>query len=229
MLLRSLLILNAAYLLGGAVVIDRVAIIVGSRVVKISDIDRDLRVSQFINREPIDISLTAKRKVAERLITQELIRQEIRNGGYSQPTEQDVKAFVKRLQLDRFKGSEAQFRSELARYGLTEDQLRQYLLWQLTVLRFIDERFRPGVLVTDEDVKSYYDTHRAELQKANPKNNSLEALDPKIRETLSGERVNQNLEEWLDQTRRRTRIQYREAAFQEGAASQAVQPQGAHQ
>ena len=51
----------------------------------------------------------------------------------------------------------------------TEDQLRRYLQWQLTVLRFIDQRFRPGVLVTEEEVRAYYDEHRAELQKANPR------------------------------------------------------------
>jgi hypothetical protein len=32
---------------------------------------------------------------------------------------------------------------------------------------------------------------------------------------MIGEQVNKNFEEWLDQTRRRTRVEYREAAFRE--------------
>jgi hypothetical protein len=217
MVTRFIIALNFAALLSGSVVVDRVAVVVGKRVVKTSDIDRDVRVSQFMNREPLKLNEVEKRKVADRLIDQELIRQEMMNGGYSQPSEQDVNTFLQQLQRDRFRGSESQLRAALTTYGLTEDQLRTYLQWQLTVLRFIDQRFRPGVLVTDEDVKAYYDQHQAELEKAYPQDSSLQALDAKIRETITGERINDSFDEWLKQTRSRTRIEYRDAAFREGA------------
>jgi hypothetical protein len=215
MLPRTLTLLASALLLSGAVVLDRVAVVVGDRAVKTSDIDRDLRASELLNGQPLDISGASRKKAAERLVEQELIRQEIIRGGYGQPSAQEVDAFVQQFKRDRFHSSDAQLRAALSKYGLTEDQLRRYLQWQLTVLRFIDQRFRPGVLVTDEDVRAYYDEHRAELQKANPKNSTIAALEPKIRETLTGEQVNKNFEEWLDQTRRRTRVEYREAAFRE--------------
>ena len=217
---ETLLVLSLVSLTSGAVVVDRVAIIVGRRVVKSSDIDRDLRCSQFMNGEPLNVSPAAKQEVAERLITQELIRQEIMNGGYSQASEPDVNAFLLQTKKDRFKASETQFREALHRYALTDEQLRRYLRWQLTVLRFIDQRFRPGVLVTDEDVRTYYEEHRADLEKAYPQEKSFEALDPKIREIIAGERVNQALEEWLEQTRRRAFIERREAAFRDGDSSQ---------
>ena len=210
---RTVLCVHLAMLAYGAVVLDRVAIIVGRRVVKASDLDRDLRASQFVNGEPLNLSPEAKRKITERMIDQELIRQEIMGGGYSKPTEQEAAAFLQQLKRDRARGSDAQFSAALARYGLTEEQLRQYLWWQLTVLRFIEERFRPGVLVTDEDVKTYYAQNRAQLEKAYPSSSSFEALDPKIREILVGERVNKVFNEWLDQVRRNTRIQTRDAAF----------------
>ena len=218
MLFRPILLLVLACLLEGAVVVDRVAVIVGRRAVKTSDIDRDLRVSSFLNRQPLDQTPAARRKAAERLIDQELVRQEIATGQYSQPTDQDVANFLQQLKRDRFGGSDAGFRTELARYHLTEDQLKRHLLWQLTVLRFIDQRFRPSVLVTDEDAAAYYREHRAELQKAYPQNSSLEALTPKIRETLTGERINQAFEDWLSETRRPTRIDYRQQAFSAGAS-----------
>lgn len=201
-----LLTLVIATVLGAAVVVDRVAVIVGTRVVKASDIERDLRASQMLNREPVNLSSDARRKVAVRLIDQELIRQEIANGGYRQPSRQDVDGFLAQLRRDRFSGSDAQLRSALKDYGISEAQFREYLLWQLTVLRFIDERFRPGVLVTDEDVRAYSDEHRADLKKD----------EPKIREIITGERVNQLFEEWLEQARRRVRVEYRDGAFQEG-------------
>jgi hypothetical protein len=217
--IRTPILLACSLLLSGAVVLDRVAVVVGNRAVKASDIDRDLRASELLNGQPLDVSGATRRKAAGRLVEQELIRQVIINGGYGQPSKQDIDAFVQQFKRDRFHSSDAQLRAALSKYGLTEEQLRQYLEWQLTVLRFIDQRFRPGVLVTDEDVRAYYEEHRAELQKANPKNHTIEALDSKIRETLTGEQVNKNFEEWLDQTRRRIRIEYREAAFQDVAGA----------
>jgi hypothetical protein len=205
-----------ASLASGADVIDRIAVIVGKRAIKSSDIDRELRVSNFLNRQPLDESPGAARKVAERLIDQELVRQDLLNGQYSQPTEKDANDFLQQLRRDRFGGSETRLRADLARYRLTEDQLRRYLLWQLTVLRFIDQRFRNSVLVTDAEIADYYQEHRADLQKAYPQSNGLEALAPKIREIMSGERINQAFEEWLAETRRAVRIEYRQQAFPGG-------------
>lgn len=210
------IILTACFALGqdGAVIVDRIAVIVGNQVIKRSDIDRDLRLTAFLNQEQPNFSPDAKRKSAERLIDQAVIRQQIASGGYSRPTDSDVDALLKQLRQDRFGGSEQKLRSALTARGITEDQLRAYLLWQLTVLRFIDQRFRPGVFVSDEEVRAYYDQHLAELKRQYPQNNSFEELAPKIRASLEGERINQNFAQWLDQARKRTRIEYREAAFQ---------------
>jgi len=198
----------------GAVVIDRIAVVVGKHVIKTSDIEKDLRLTEFLNREKLDLSANAKRKAAERLIDQEIIRQEVVTGAYRRPTDAEGAAFAKQFENDRFHGSIPELDSALAKYRLTAAQLRDELLWQLTVLRFIDERFRPGVMVSDDDVKSYYDGHQAELQRENPRAFTLEALQAKIRQTLEGEQINQNFNEWLEDARKRYRIEYRQEAFE---------------
>ena len=88
------------------------------------------------------------------------------------------------------------------------------LQWQLDVLKFIDQRFRPGVLVTDEEVRAYYDRHLADLQRQFPQLKTFEAMEPKIRASLEGERLNQNFENWLVEARKREHIEYRQGAFQ---------------
>jgi peptidyl-prolyl cis-trans isomerase SurA len=197
-----------------AAVIDRIAVIVGRHVIKTSDIVRDLRLTEFLNRESVNLGPEAKRKSAERLIDQEIIRQEIVTGGYRRPPEAEGQAYEKQLEKDRFHGSAVQMREALAKYGLTEEMLRDELLWQLTVLRFIDQRFRAGVLVTDEEVKSYYDQNLDALRGKNPQAYSLQALQPKIRSTLEGDRINQSFNEWLEQQRKIYRIEYRQEAFE---------------
>jgi hypothetical protein len=208
------LFLASALFPTSAEIIDRIAVIVGKHAIKLSDIDRDLRVTEFLNREPLNLSSKAKRAAAERLIDQALISDEISDGGYARPADSDAEALLNKIGQERFGGSDPRLREALAAYGLTEDQLREQLLWQLEVLRFIDQRFRSGVLVTNDDVRSYYEQHRPDLVRQNPKTPSLEALEPKIRRSLEDERINQNFSQWLEQARQRNRIQYHQEAFQ---------------
>lgn len=208
------LLLLAATFLPAAVVLDRIAVVVGKKVIKTSEIERDLRLTQFLNREKIDLSVAARRKAAERLIDQSIIRDEVANGGYSRPTTADAAALLQQLRRDRFGGSQARLEAELATYGLSPGQLQSQLLWQITVLRFIDQRFRPAVLVTDEEIRAYYDQHLDALRRENPSANSFEALEPRIRASLEGERINQNFVQWLENARKRNRIEYRQGAFQ---------------
>jgi hypothetical protein len=195
-----------------AVTIDRMAVVVGKHVIKTSDIQRDIRLTAFLNRQKMDFAPQARRESAERLIDQEIIRQEIITGGYRRPAASEADALQATLVRDRFNGSDAQFGQALASYGLTREELRERLLWQLTVLHFIDQRFRAGVYVSDEDVEQYDQQHQAELRKQNP-GLTADALKAKSREQLEGERVNQNFDAWLEETRKRTNIQYKQEAF----------------
>jgi len=214
MLRRATLLFMFAGALTGAVVIDRVAVIVAKHVIKTSDIQRDLRLTQFLNREPLDLSAEAMRQSAERLIDQTIIRGEIARGGYRRPSESDADNLMTQFRQNRFGGAAGPLRKELSRYGLNEGQLREQLFWQTTVLRFIDQRFRPGVQVTDEEVRAYSDQHRADLKGEYAQSNGMEALEAKIRASLEGERINKAFVDWLEEARKRNRIDYRKGAFQ---------------
>ena len=214
MLRRIHLILLFCCLPALAVVVDRIAVVVDNHVIKTSDIDRDLRVTEFLNRDKLDLSLDARRKAAERLIDQSVIREEMEKGAYIRSNTADLEAMQKQLPQQRFAGSDVRMKAELATYGLSLEQLRLQLQWQLDVLKFIDQRFRPGVLVTDEEVKAYYDQHTADLKRQYPQIKTYEGMEPKIRESLEGERLNQNFEQWLANARKGSRIEYRQGAFQ---------------
>jgi hypothetical protein len=195
-------------------VVDRIAVIVGKHVIKLSDIERDLRLTQFLNGEQLNLSTDAKRKQAERAIDQQLIRTELDSGGYSRATDSQAEALLHQIVQERYDGSESKMRAVLARYGLKEDELLAQLVWQLTVLDFIQQRFRPEVAISDEQVRAYYDEHIAELRREHPDDSSYETLEPEIRDALEGEPVTKEFENWLSQQRQQTKIQYRQGAFQ---------------
>src|SRR5262249_22271900 len=124
-------------------------VVVGRHVIKESDLERDMRVVSFLNQASLDTSADARKKSASRLIDQELIREQIRLGNYSAVPEQDVDQLLKQDKQDRF-ANDAAYRAALTRYGISEDDLREALLWQSTALHFISERFRPAVVDADK-------------------------------------------------------------------------------
>jgi hypothetical protein len=214
MLQRVTLQFVLAGILSSATVIDRIAVVVSKHAIKLSDLQRDLRLTAFMKHEPLDLSPDAMRKSAERLIDQMVIRDEIARGGYRRPSDSDADHLLNQLRQDHFGGADSRLNAELARYGLKADQLREQLLWQLTVVRFIDQMFQPGVQVTDDEIRTDYNQHLPELKREYPQNSSFETLQPKIRASREGERINQNFVAWLDQARQRDHIAYRQGAFQ---------------
>jgi hypothetical protein len=194
-----------------AVIIDRIAIVVRNSIIKDSDINRDIRVTDFLNGRPLNFSASARKEAADRLIAQALIRREIRLGDYPMATLQDADEQLDSLESERFKTQAALDRA-LERYGLTELDLRTQFQWQLTVLRFIDLRFKPAVMVTDQEADAYYREHEAELRHDHPKQ-SLDELKSDARDVIVGERVNKLFFDWLNQQRGDTKIVFHEASL----------------
>lgn len=63
--------------------------------------------------------------------------------------------------------SEAEYEAALAEYGMSEKDLivryRKNLRDQLKIRRFTDQVLAPRVRVTEEEIRDYYESHRAEL------------------------------------------------------------------
>jgi hypothetical protein len=212
--MRFLMLIASSYLMAQGTILDRTAIIVGNRAILDSQIDRDIRVNAFLNRERLDLSAASRKQAASRLIDQEIIREQIQSGDYPVSTDADTDQMLAAMERERFAGNDAAFRQSLARYGVSLAQLKDRLSWQMTVLRFIDARFRPGVSVSDQDIQNYSTAHQAELRRAHPQAKSDEDLRSDVEQILIGDRVNQLLDEWLKQQRARVRIEYLEKSLE---------------
>ncbi len=197
-----------------AEIIDRIAVSVGSRVITETDLDREIRITAFLNNEKPDFSPANKRQTAARMVDQTLIRSELEASRYPPPSAADTEAA---LQEEKTRlGGEAAYRRALAAYGIREDDLKARLTWQLMLLGFIDARFRPGIQIGAEEIRKYFDDHmRAGLIAAHPgQKPSMDDYRAGIEETLISQAANQQVEQWLKEARRRTHIQYRDEVFQ---------------
>ena len=177
----------------GAGVVDRIAVVVGDHVITESEVLLELRLTQLINGQALDLGPEQRRAAAERLVDQQLIRNEMEIGRYPRPSDAEADAMVRKFGLERY-GGIAQFRAALEKYGVTEDELRQHLLWQLAALRFTDQRFHTAV-------------PEAPTQSAD-----RSGVDQRSAAEPQG--VDQQMEAWLKETRAATRIQFKAGAFQ---------------
>jgi hypothetical protein len=208
---RLVALFVAAAVSAPAVIIDQIAIVIGDSIIKDSDIERDIRGTDFMNGAPLDLSDAARKKAVSRLIDQVFIRREIESGDYPQASWKQTDEQIDRLERQRFKTKTA-FDAALRRYGFNEVDLRTLMQWQLTILSFIDIRFKPAVLVTDEEIEKYYNEHAAALAREYP-GKSLDDFREQIRQTLTEQGVNQQFFAWLDEQRKNSKIQYLEASL----------------
>jgi hypothetical protein len=197
--------------LGRAEMVDRISLIVEGRLVKHSDIVRDIRLTALLNHEAVSLTLSEQKKAVARLIDQTLIRKELQAGLYPSPKPEEVEALLQ--QFKKSYGSDAAYRRALNSYGISEDELRRHLGWQLTVLRFVNTRFATGIQVPDEDVRSYYQKHLPDFRKAGKPKLDLESLRPEIQQSLTGDQVNGQFFKWLDEAEKSSRIVYNEEAL----------------
>jgi len=195
-----------------AVIVDRMAIAVGDQVITESQIEDEVRLTAFLNGDKLDLSEAEKRKAADRLIEQTLIKREMEFSHYPLPPLSDAEASLKALKSGY--PTEQLYEQALRKYGITENDLKNRLWWQLTVLRFIDYRFRPGILVSNAEIQEYYQQQVAKWQKdgVSPVP-TLEDSRPRIEEILTQERIDKSLDDWLVQARTQVPMRYLDEAL----------------
>ena len=174
-------------------VIDRVAVVVGTQVITETEVLREVRLTQFLNGQPLDLSAEARREAAERLVDQQLIRGEMQIGGYRLPTEAETETLFRQFRQNNYP-NDAAFRAVLEKYGLTEDDLKQHVAWQAAALHFAEQRFR--------------------LAGPPPPAQSADRVTDGAAPEPSKAEQEDEMDAWLKQARRGTRIQFKKGAFQ---------------
>jgi hypothetical protein len=191
-------------------VIDRVAVSIGNDVITESEIIRQIRLTALQNGEEPDYTAFNKREIAERLVDQRLIQMEMESARYNPPENPGTKAF------DDFRArfrTDEEFRSTLAKYHVTEQELVAALRWQDAFLEFVNVRFRTGIQIPEEELRDYYEQNIRSVS-AGQGSISFEEARSRIEEILMSERVDNALDRWLGQARTQLRIRFRSEVFE---------------
>jgi len=188
--------------------LDRIAVTVGKEVITESQIVLDLEVAAFLDHKAVDLSVAAKRASAERLVDQVLILREAAESRVTLPSTEAAKGLVAPY------AAESGYQAELQRYGISESDLAAHLLAGLRTLAFTNLRFRLDVIVSEDEIKSYYDKLVRQPASAAGPIPSLENSRDQIEKILVEQKVLEALDQWLVIARSTARVQYRDKAFQ---------------
>lgn len=198
------LILAARCLVWAGEVVDRIVATVNGHVILQSDWEDAMRYEAFIaGHQPNDLTSADRKAVLDRLIDQELLREQMRASDFQRATDEEV---AKRIQEVRSQypnaSNEEGWHSILSRYRLTEAELKERVALQLNLMRLVDARLRPNVNIDGKSIESYYNQELLpQLRQSGAKEVPLADVSGRIKELLTEQKVNELLVTWLQNLR----------------------------
>jgi hypothetical protein len=190
-------------------VLDRIVATVNNHIILQSEWQDAVRYEAFVAGRALDQLQPGDRKAAlDRLIDQELLREQMRSSGFPHASNEDVEKRVQEIRK-QYPGAETEagWQAALARYRLTENELKKRVSLQVDLMGLVDSRLRPNVVIDSKSIESYYNQELLpQLRQSGAQQVPLAEVTPKIKELLTQQKMNQMLIAWLQDLRSGSRI-----------------------
>jgi len=150
-----------------AEIVDRIVAIVNNEVISLYELNQTAkpyfeRIKS--SRYPVDVEkklmFEVRQKIIKELIDQKLTDQELERLKIS-VSDKEIENAIERLKESRFITDE-QLRELLAKEGLTYEQYREQTKKQIQRAKLVNLEVRSKIVITEEDIKAYYDSHKAD-------------------------------------------------------------------
>lgn len=191
------------------VVIDRMVAIVNGHVILQSDWDEAVCFEAFAEGRPVSqVSEDDRAAALDRLIDQELLREQARSGDLEKIPPDQLQEKVQQIRSQHPKqASDGAWRSLLSQYGLDEKKLEAHLAEDLSIMHEVEARLRPTVQVDTAAIQAYYNqTFLPQLRKTGAADVPLADVSSRIREILTQQKVNELFSTWMQTLRSESKI-----------------------
>jgi peptidyl-prolyl cis-trans isomerase SurA len=210
------------------VVLDRVVAVVNRRVILASDLDDEIRLS-VLDPNRVGQGTLTRRRALEQLISRALIEQQIRqeDAQAAEPPQAEVNARLAEIRKElpacvrENCGTDAGWKAFLAAHGLTPERVDAYLRYRLEILRFIEQRFRQGIRISQQDIAGYYNDTLLPQYPPGEAVPSLDQVSPRIEEILLQQQVNALFDDWLANLRKEGDVEVLDPSLEPPAAASA--------
>jgi hypothetical protein len=205
----------------GGEIVDRIVATVNGQPILQSDWDIELRCEAFLDQRPLQFTPEAGRASLDRLVDQELLRQQIRTFQLQRAGDDRLRARLDeiRRQIPGAAGDSG-WQAALGRYGLTQSEVEERVADQVEILHFIEIRLRPTVHVDRRSIEAYYyDTLLPQLRQKGAKQAPLGEVSPQIEEILSQQALDALLSDLLRDLRQQSEIRIDDAVMSQPPAT----------
>jgi hypothetical protein len=194
--------------------LDSVVASVGSLAITSSDVAQEYRLERFLDGQwpPPPPSAATLASAREHLTYQILLTRE-ENPGPDDKAQSEKSAAKEFVSLRQGYSRPGDFEGALGGLGMTETELLARMAQQDLMLRLIDERLRPAASPSDDTVAEYYQsTFAPEFQKKNGGATPppLSEVEAGIREVLLQKRINELLDQWIEELKPTTNVRFHE-------------------
>ncbi len=136
-------------------IIDRIAAIVGSEAITLSDVRDEQRVQAFLNGAELAATADGGMDVLRMLVNRRLVHLDLAMTPFLVAEDSDVSELMRELREHAFIGGK-DFAGALAHYGLAEEVLLQHLRDQISFERYVAFRFKTGQQVGRAEIEEHY-------------------------------------------------------------------------
>jgi peptidyl-prolyl cis-trans isomerase SurA len=185
-------------------VIDRIVATVNGRVILQSDWDEALCYEALVTNRSLDqFTDDDRRAVLDRLIDQELLREQMKSADFRHATDVEVQTRIAEARKQYPQAaSEEGWEALLAQYHISVKDFYSRVQQQIDVMRLVDARLRPAVQIDSKSIEAYYrDQFVPKLKQSGAADVSLAEVSGKIRELLTEQKVSEMLVSWLQTLR----------------------------
>jgi hypothetical protein len=187
-----------------AQVVDRMLATVNGELITESDVCWELALDPDL--QPLELSIENKRLMLERIIDQRILGQEAAKIPQNDPTDDQIRDYRNHELVARF-GSQAALLARTRAVGLDAATLREIIARRLVLLKYIDFRFRSFVLVQPDEIERHYrDVALPRMKNRGGNIRSLDEMRAEIEKVLSDEKINAELDRFLDEARDKAQI-----------------------
>ena len=205
-------------------VLDRMIAVVNNSPIFQSDWELALRCEALMDgRTPDSFNDAEKQQVFSRLVDQKLIQQQMKEYPGVPVTDEEARARLGEIRKQlSYADTDTTWQQLLDRDGLTQADVLDRIRLQIEILRFLDLRLRPLVRVDFRSVNQYYrDQYLPELRRRGAKDVPIAEVSDKIREILTQQRLDEQIQAWMQTLREGSDIRVTETAL--GTTSKAEQ------
>ncbi|MEW6671494.1 MAG: SurA N-terminal domain-containing protein [Thermodesulfobacteriota bacterium] len=151
----------------GAEIVDRIVVVVNDEIITLNELNQTIK--PYVNRihsmgyppeKEAEVLAKLQKDFLDRLIDQKLTDQEIKKAKLA-VSDEELDSTLQKIKEKNFY-SDADFRKALAEDGMSLEEYRNNMKEQILRSRLVNREVKSKVVITEQDVKDYYEAHSEE-------------------------------------------------------------------